>query len=79
LLEAGIAGLDVQGGAPGFVRFDTVPEFNAHAVVDWCRLNELQPSNSASDPTYWAPSVTCINWDPVPPKPRDRSLGRRQL
>jgi len=31
--------LVVERGAPAFVRFDTGPEFIAHAVADWCRFN----------------------------------------
>lgn len=27
--------------APAYVRFDNGPEFVAHAVADWCRLNHV--------------------------------------
>ncbi|MGY4650274.1 putative transposase [Mycobacterium sp. URHB0021] len=31
--------LVLQHGAPHYVRFDNGPEFVAHAVSDWCRIN----------------------------------------
>jgi putative transposase len=39
LVVATLDRLALTRGAPAFVRFDNGPEFVAHAVADWCRLN----------------------------------------
>jgi putative transposase len=36
-----LARLALTHGAPHYVRFDSGPEFVAHAVSDWCRFNSV--------------------------------------